>query len=64
MQHPTLHTERPVWTVGRLVIFPFNESYSCWAQELWLGNVYLPSSIKHGSRAGGHLGMLTGSVWK
>ena len=26
MQHPTLHTERPVWTVGRLVIFPFNES--------------------------------------
>ena len=35
MQHPTLHTERPVWTVGRLVIFPFNESYNCQAWDLW-----------------------------
>lgn len=64
MQHPRLHTERPVWTVGRLVIFPVNESYNCRARELWLGNVYLPSSLKRGSRAGGHLEMLMGSVRK
>lgn len=64
MQHPTLHTERPVWTVGKLVIFPFNESNSCRARELWLGNVYLPFSIKHGSRAGCHRWVLTGSIHK
>lgn len=53
-----------MWTVGKLVIFPFNESNSCRARELWLGNVYLPFSIKHGSRAGCHRRVLMGNIQK